>query len=172
MSVLFGYSEIKTMITYEDLQKTAEEANEKRFTHAEILRGCISHFIEQYEQSLAIVDRTFRDHKGQQEKIVTLGINENGIFKEKHLHELKLSDDFSLSFVIKTVITTKDPQSTWIASPITISRQSGVVTFVFTGSSETASCRIPQGNLLTVYSEAAETLKLMTMDLIKQTAPE
>ncbi|KLU14265.1 MULTISPECIES: hypothetical protein [Xenorhabdus] len=172
MSVLLGYSETKTMITYEDLQKTAEEANEKRFTHAEMLRQSIRNFIEHYRHSLAIADPMFRGHNGQQEKIVTLGINDNGVFREKYLHELKLSDDFSLSFHIRTIITTKDPQSTWVTSPITVSRQSEVVTFAFTDDTETISCRIPQGNLLSVYDEAVDTLKLLILNLIKQMAPE
>ncbi|PHM47148.1 hypothetical protein [Xenorhabdus miraniensis] len=173
MHTLLGYSEINTMITYEDLQNAAEEASEKKFSHAEILRKCVGNFIEYYHQSLAIAaNPTFCNHKGEEMQIITLGVSEHNVFKEKYLHELKLSDDFTLSFMLKTVIAMKGVHHTWIASPITISMNSDVVTFTFNDNSETKSCRIPQGNTLAIYSEAADMLKMITMNIIKQTAPK
>ncbi|HAT1514520.1 TPA: hypothetical protein I8W54_002878 [Morganella morganii] len=87
------------------------------------------------------------------------------------MHEFNLKDNFKLEFLLKTTINTLSPQNQWVIVPVVISSIKGKTAFLI-GSCDTAKkCNIPEGSTLAVYSEAAEALKFLLIDIIKNTAP-
>lgn len=172
MKCSIGYSETKVMITYEDLQREANEAADKKFEYIESLRGYVRGFFEKYLNSLAISGSpSFQDWNGNEEQIVAIGDLENGRFIQKHLSEFKVNDNFELEVFVKTTIKTNSMQSIWVAVPMVIKDIDGKVTFEIGSGDDAATCHIPSGHTLDVYNEPADLMKAIIVKMIKRTAP-
>lgn len=159
MQVLTGHSEIKSMITYTDIQKAASEKEAKCDDFLEKYRVMIADFLKAYEESLQLPNNGKYRHDGIEKNIVTLGLKENDEFKFRPAYAMDFDRDYTIPFYIKTVVDVSDPVPPWVALKCVISRRDDRDWIEIGSGSDKKLCRIMLGDTPDKYTEATEALK-------------
>ncbi|HGJ5863842.1 MAG TPA: hypothetical protein ACHBZ9_07740 [Arsenophonus nasoniae] len=174
MRFLIGYSEYKSMITYEDIKKAAIESERKKEDCLYRFIEIIENFIEAYERSLAISGNpTFINASVNYERIVTLGVIEHNNFREISANFLSFPEDFKIPFYIKTIVNCASLHAPWVAIKCFIFRKDGknFIRIVFIEEKSAKVCRIPDSHTLDVYNDVCEALKAIVLNTIKSSTP-
>ncbi|HGJ5858070.1 hypothetical protein, partial [Arsenophonus nasoniae] len=156
MRFLIGYSEYKSMITYEDIKKAAIESERKKEDCLYRFREIIENFIEAYERSLAISGNpTFINASGKDERIVALGLIAQNNFREISVNTLSFSEDFKIPFYIKTIVNCASLHAPWVAIKCFVFRNDGQNFIEIVSIEEKSSkvCRIADSHTLDVYND-------------------
>ncbi|HGJ5877904.1 MAG TPA: hypothetical protein ACHBZ9_02140 [Arsenophonus nasoniae] len=174
MRTLIGNSEIKSMITYEDIKNAAVESDQKILDCLVRFRKIGINFVNAYIDSLQMKGKkTFVNFSGEEQKIVCVGLIEDNTFREKFIKSISLSDDFKMHFYVRTIVNASNLTAPWIAIKCVIFREEDREFIEIMSVEETSSkiCRILDVNTLDSYADASEALKANVLNAIRSSTP-